>query len=1101
MVSLERVYKGVAYFGVAVLVTAATVFLLAEAAPDSNPGIAADRVLGQADFTGATANTPSTSVGVFGPEAVCADGSRVIVSDATNNRVLIWNSGAPSSGSEPTTVLGQADLTGTTANRGGAVAANTLSYPMGVSCDGSKIYVADYGNNRILIWNSLTPVSGSDADIVLGQADFTGGSANRGGATGQNTLSSPRSVYSDGSKIYVADSVNNRVLIWNTTAPTSGANADIVLGQSNFTSNTSYQAGSTVATGFGGPYSVASDGTRIYVADSVNHRALIWNTIAPTNGQAADIVLGQDTFTGYSANKGGTVSSSTLSNPTSIYSDGSNIFIGDNANERVLIWTSTAPANGSGAQMVVGKSVFDDTTLYDTGTSTLRSVGHGIAFSSPHLWVPDVSGNRILRFDLTPNTPGAPIFSDVSTSTMTVNFVSSSGNFSMAEYAIQNTLASLYVTAAGEFGVAETWAASSTWSSSPVINLTPGQPFSFKTKARYIAGLASSLSNATSTYTLPVAAGSPTIGTPTSTATLPLTIAANGNHASVQYAVFNTTTQQYVAADGSSTETAVFQTAATWGTVAVTGLATNTPYAFVAVARNGNSDYAATSTASTDSYTLAATTTAPSVTAMSSTALAISFTAGDTATSTTYAIYNVTDGTFLDSIGNPSPTASYQASSTWEGTVAAGLTPNTAYQFSIIPANGNSITSATSTASTAVYTYASAPSSVAASAGQTSMTISWSGNGSEYYIADAGTASRNSGWISETSYAFTGLTCGTTYTFTVKAKNAAGTETSNTSISAATSGCGGGGVAPSGPLVMSDSVKINNGATVVSDRAVELNFSVNAVQIAVSNRPDFAQASFKKYVSSMRWTLTEGEGEKVVYVRFRSASGGVSTVSKNVTFALPKNKVVVSPLAPVTPKPTGSVSICPYPPGPYRSRLSPSIWLVTPACTKQAFSSSAVYFSHFSTWKDVIIISEKELQAIPVDPMAFAPMGPNYRPPHGTFVRVSGDSNLYYLIGNKRDTIDAAAFTQMKYVPSWIVFIDPSILDRYEARNLVTSTKKHLDLTLIKYKDSPKVYILEWGKKRHIINEQVFMKRGYRTERIVTIDASEQYPDGDVLDR
>lgn len=76
-----------------------------------------------------------------------------------------------------------------------------------------------------------------------------------------------------------------------------------------------------------------------------------------------------------------------------------------------------------------------------------------------------------------------------------------------------------------------------------------------------------------------------TIATPTSTS-LNVSVNANGNPASTEYAIHETG-GNFVQANGSLGVTAVWQTAATWGTKAVIGLSTATTYTFEIKARNG----------------------------------------------------------------------------------------------------------------------------------------------------------------------------------------------------------------------------------------------------------------------------------------------------------------------------------------------------------------------------------------------------------------------------------------------------------------------------------------------------------------------------------
>ena len=120
-------------------------------------------------------------------------------------------------------VLGQADFTHNGGNRGGGVAANTLHGPTGVALDeAGRLWVADYWNHRVLRFDSAaSKANGANANGVLGQADFTHGNNNRGGSVAANTLSYPWGVALDeAGRLWVADYNNNRVLAYATTLRT-----------------------------------------------------------------------------------------------------------------------------------------------------------------------------------------------------------------------------------------------------------------------------------------------------------------------------------------------------------------------------------------------------------------------------------------------------------------------------------------------------------------------------------------------------------------------------------------------------------------------------------------------------------------------------------------------------------------------------------------------------------------------------------------------------------------------------------------------------------------------------------------------------------------
>ena len=168
-------------------------------------------------------------------------------------------------------------------------------------------------NNRVLIWNTTPTNANQLPDIVLGQPNFNINIAN-GVGIGANSLSNPTSVYSDGTRVYVADTGNHRVLIWNTIPTVNAQAANVVLGQPNFTSNVLNNGGIGAST-LNAPSSVYSLGTRLFVADTTNNRVLIWNTIPTVNKQNADLVLGQPTFVANTINNGG-AGSTTMNGPT-----------------------------------------------------------------------------------------------------------------------------------------------------------------------------------------------------------------------------------------------------------------------------------------------------------------------------------------------------------------------------------------------------------------------------------------------------------------------------------------------------------------------------------------------------------------------------------------------------------------------------------------------------------------------------------------------------------------------------------------------------------------------------------------------------------------
>jgi hypothetical protein len=189
----------------------------------------ADVVVGQAEF-GASASGACAPDRLYVPVGLHVVDGKIIVADSYHHRVLVWNEIPSRSGTPADLVLGQPDLT--TCSGGGKPSVRTLYYPGGLWSDGRRLIVADQGNHRVLIWNSFPTRNQAPADVVLGQA----GMDKREPGTTAGTFRRPMSVtVSDGGRLFVSDHGNNRVLVWNGIPADSGTPADLVLGQGDFT--------------------------------------------------------------------------------------------------------------------------------------------------------------------------------------------------------------------------------------------------------------------------------------------------------------------------------------------------------------------------------------------------------------------------------------------------------------------------------------------------------------------------------------------------------------------------------------------------------------------------------------------------------------------------------------------------------------------------------------------------------------------------------------------------------------------------------------------------------------------------------------------------
>ncbi|MCB1132385.1 MAG: NHL repeat-containing protein, partial [Verrucomicrobiae bacterium] len=228
------------------------------------------------------------------PEDIAVDPAtqKVFVADASLHRVLRFSSAASlENGGRAEAVFGAPDLL----DRTSGTSSNQLTSPQGICIDaGGRLWVADSGNNRVLRFDNVTSKSsGASADGVLGQPDFVTATS----ATTSSKFNRPESVsVSSSGTLYVAERNNRRVLRFDNAASLAdGANASRVYGQPDFVSNSSGITASTVSSLSG--VLVTPDDT-LWVNDRGNERLLRFDNISSKpSGAAADGVVGQKDFT------------------------------------------------------------------------------------------------------------------------------------------------------------------------------------------------------------------------------------------------------------------------------------------------------------------------------------------------------------------------------------------------------------------------------------------------------------------------------------------------------------------------------------------------------------------------------------------------------------------------------------------------------------------------------------------------------------------------------------------------------------------------------------------------------------------------------------
>jgi hypothetical protein len=230
-----------------------------------------------------------------------------------------------------------------------------------------RLYAAD-SSDRILTFD-LTKIPGPKDDV----SDRHGAACSVCGfapvsIANQAVMRGVAVAASYGRTVVLADAPNHRVLIWRDS---NSPKPDVVLGHSS--SSAAISANTLVE-----PISVALDGKRLFAGDAALHRVLVWNSLPVTDDQPADAVLGQPDFGSAAAND--VPAANTVRTPAALVSDGTNLYVADAADRRILVFTPGDTALTSGA--IVNSASLLATPLTAGGLATIRIKGQG---DSPHV--------------------------------------------------------------------------------------------------------------------------------------------------------------------------------------------------------------------------------------------------------------------------------------------------------------------------------------------------------------------------------------------------------------------------------------------------------------------------------------------------------------------------------------------------------------------------------------------------------------------------------------------------------------------------------------------------------------------------------------------
>jgi sugar lactone lactonase YvrE len=341
-----------------------------------------------------------SSTGLYGPQAVAVDleHGKLYVGDTDNHRVLRYAYPITANGPTAEVVFGQQSFTTNDPqsffNATGYwpdPTATQILHPMSLAVDHGDLWVCDTYNSRILKFSSAYSITtnGPPADAVLGQKDFV----SRDYSITDVTANSFHAwgIFIDANRtLWVADPGGSRVLRFdNAYTRLNLSDADQVLGQPDFVTHTIPSSPSAGVMGV--PTSVWLDGTTLWVCDRDFNRVLRFdNAAAKGNGGLADGVLGQTSFT----TGAGATTAAALNRPYSVCVDNARrVYIGDQSNMRIMIYDNGAlKADGAPADHLLGQVGF----YYSIGR--VDSVGFNGSYSLRQVNI-DTTNGKLLAVD------------------------------------------------------------------------------------------------------------------------------------------------------------------------------------------------------------------------------------------------------------------------------------------------------------------------------------------------------------------------------------------------------------------------------------------------------------------------------------------------------------------------------------------------------------------------------------------------------------------------------------------------------------------------------------------------------------------------------
>ncbi len=394
----------------------------------------ADLVIGKPNFVAEPApnkslenNRPQAAPSSFtigAPEDIAIDpvNQKLFISDSLNNRVLRYsNYDSFKIGQAAEAVFGQPNFE----SNSPATTELGMKRPCGIFFDQQgRLWVADTGNDRILMFENASGPNANQPDKVFGQPDFITSNLSRDRWVPKDPssfLDEPADVCMDSSdRLWVADTYNNRVIWFNLVSakPRVGGRADGELGKAVPYDFNDFRGPAEIEDKtqlrFPSSVAVAKNGT-LFVADPRYQRILRFENPTTAVGAIATGVFGKINFFipryyfyNYFINLPDTTpAEQKLSNPGGLTVTADNNLWVNNNGRLVIQYKNALTTSSPAASIVVGAPDINSSYQVDAYEAFAgkrrfdnQFYNHPSTYvdAAGRLLVTDTNSNRVLRF-------------------------------------------------------------------------------------------------------------------------------------------------------------------------------------------------------------------------------------------------------------------------------------------------------------------------------------------------------------------------------------------------------------------------------------------------------------------------------------------------------------------------------------------------------------------------------------------------------------------------------------------------------------------------------------------------------------------------------